>query len=231
MDLTSRLLALLGLDFDYSITMRGERFDQITETLYVGARPRPDDVPALAAAGITHVVSCLEEAELAKVELEGLDVQTLGIAIRDGMDQDIAASFPRLFDFAARAGERAGSKVLVHCEAGVSRSATLATALLMKSTGKTFIDAFGQLRDRRAGVLPNIGFASQLQHLEHALCPDRRASSELSSLARYLHEVCRVPIEVEVIEEVLAQHDYDAPHALRALFGGEIPRVVQGVRF
>jgi len=27
------------------------------------------------------------------------------------------------------------------------------------------------------------------------------------------------------------QQDYDAPRALRTLFGGEIPRVVQGVRF
>ncbi len=231
MSLTSRLLALLGLDFDLSITTRGEPFNRITETLYVGARPRPEDVPTLAEAGITHVVSCLEEAELSKVKLEGLDVQTLGIALRDGMDQDIAASFPRLFDFAARASERAGSKLLVHCEAGVSRSATLATALLMKSEGQTFLEAFHRLRERRAGVLPNIGFASQLQHFEHALYPDRRATAELSSLARYLHDVCRVPLEVEVLEEVLEQHDYDAPRALRTLFGGEIPRVVQGVRF
>jgi len=231
MDLTSRLLAFLGLDFDVSITMRGKSFDQITEALYVGARPRAEDVPVLAEAGITHVVSCLEEAELSTLELPGLDVQTLGVAIRDGMDQDIAASFPRLFDFASRAGEHAGSKLLVHCEAGVSRSATLATALLMKSKGQTFLEAFGRLREKRAGVLPNIGFASQLQHLEYALYPDRRAVDELSSLARYLREVCQVPTEVEVLEELLEQHDYDAPRALRTLFGGEIPRVVQGVRF
>ena len=231
MDLTSRLLALLGLELDFSISLSGESLSRITETLYVGARPRPGDVAELKDAGITHVVSCLEEAELAKLRLAGLDVQTLGIAVRDGMDQDIAASFPQLFEFASRAGEDAGSRLLVHCEAGVSRSATLATALLMKSERQTFFEAFGQLRAKRAGVLPNIGFASQLQRLEHALYPDRRAGHELSSLARYLREVCQVPIEVELLQEVLEQHDYDAARAIRAIFGGEIPRVVQGVRF
>ena len=227
-DFTSRLLALLGLDFDFTVDMRGESFSAITPSLHVGVRPSAEDVPALKDKGITHVVSCLEDPAPSTTQLQSEGFTTLAITIRDGMDQDIAAFFPKMFAFASQAHDDPSHKMLVHCEAGVSRSATLATAWLMKSERLTFLEAFTRLKDKRQRVLPNIGFASQLQRFEHALFPER--TDELSSLARYLREVCAVPTEVEVVQEFLEQNDYDAPRALRAIFGGEIPRVVQGVR-
>ena len=36
----------------------------------------------------------------------------------------------------------------------------------MRSESRTFLDAFTEVRQKRAEVLPNIGFASQLQRLE-----------------------------------------------------------------
>lgn len=223
--IASRLLGLLGLDFDFGVPLQNESFSRITESLYVGARPEPKDLDRLRHEGITHVVSCLEEHELRSVEFLSAELDTLGIPLRDGMDQDIAASFPAFFDFASRVE----GKMLVHCQAGVSRSATFATALLMKSEQQTFFEAFHDLRKARPGVLPNIGFASQLQKLEHSLVPNQ--ALEPSSLTRYLCEICRAPVEAPILQEALERHDYDAPRALRAIFGGEIPRVVQGVRF
>ncbi|MEM9191850.1 MAG: dual specificity protein phosphatase [Myxococcota bacterium] len=230
MDFTSRLLSLFGLDFDIPISTRGDSFSPITDRLYVGVRPRAEDIKELRGIGITHVASCLEDAHLAKLTHLNGTFRWLQIPLRDSMNEDIAASFPTFFEFAARAYGDPSSKLLVHCQAGVSRSATLAVAWLMKSRSQTFFDAFAQLRSKRPGVLPNIGFASQLERLEHALYPDRVATRERSSLARYLSEVCKAPVEVELLEELLKQHDFHAPEALRALFDGEIPRVVQGVR-
>ena len=100
----------------------------------------------------------------------------------------------------------------------------------MKSQGKTFLDAFAQVRARRPEVLPNIGFASALQRLEFALRPEPRAEGEISSLARYLREVCNVPVEVDALQHALERHEHRAPAAIREIFGDEIPRVVQGVR-
>jgi hypothetical protein len=51
-----------------------------------------------------------------------------------------------------------------------------------------------------------------------------------SSLAQYLHRICNAPVEIEVLQAALERQRYDAPTALRMIFGGEIPRVVQGVR-
>lgn len=116
----------------------------------------------------------------------------------------------------------------MHCEAGVSRSGALATAWLMRAERLSFWTAVGRVRARRPRVLPNVGFASQLQALERRL--GIAAPPGPSSLARYLRTRCCVPAEIEVIDELLVQHEGHAPRALRALFGGEIPRVVQGAR-
>ena len=228
--LTNRLLALVGLDVDFSIDMRGEPFHLIDESVYVGSCPTPERVPQLEAAGITHVVSCRREDERAQVAFLSEHFHVLFLPMHDGMHEDIAAVFPAFFDFASVVESTPGARLLVHCQAGVSRSGTLATALHMRSQRRSFFDAVTHVRTKRPAVLPNIGFASQLQALEHTLRPDARPPGVPSSLARYLREVCCVPAEVDVIQDMLERHHHHAPTAIRAIFGGEIPRVVQGVR-
>lgn len=224
MTLRSRIRALLGLDFDFDVQLRGDALSAIDERLFVGARPTPEDLPALRDAGLTHVVSCLEAGVMPKVRFLDSHFVTHAIEARDAMDEDIARSFPGVFAFDDAAGDTA--RILVHCEAGVSRSATVAAALVMRREGLSFFDAFTKLRAGRPGVLPNIGFASQLQRFERP----EGTGAQVSSLSRYLREVCHAPVEADLLDPALARHAGDAPEALRELFGGEIPRVVQGVR-
>ena len=99
----------------------------------------------------------------------------------------------------------------------------------MKLETKSFFDAFKSVKSKRSQVLPNIGFASHLQRLENDLLAEEQISSP-SSLALYLHQVCNLPAEVEIIQSVLEQNDFDAVEAIMAIFGGEIPRVIQGVK-
>ena len=222
--LTSRALSLLGLDFD--ISFEQEPFHAITQTLTLGSRPAPEQIDDLKALGITHVVSCLPESERQSVAFLGDDFETLFLPLRDGIHEDIGALFPEFFEFVTSAGQ---GRVLVHCEVGVSRSATLVTAHLMKTDRIRFYEAYHQVRTRRAQVLPNVGFASQLQRFERTLIPEPR-SDGYTSLTRYLKEVCNVPVEIEVLQDLLELHEYDALPAIRAIFGDEVPRVIQGVR-
>lgn len=229
--LTDRVLALLGLDLDFSISIGRDPFNRITEDLYLGARPDREQVSALKEAGVTHVVSCLPDTDRGKVAFLNDDFHPLFIPMRDGVHEDIASVFPTFFEFVRTARERhARAKVLVHCEVGVSRSATLATALLMKRFRMRFFEAYGHVRAKRGEVLPNIGFASQLQRLELDMHPRADGDQSVSSLARYLREVCMVPVELETLQNVLHDHDYGALKAIQAIFGNEIPRVIQGVR-
>ncbi|MCH9651909.1 MAG: dual specificity protein phosphatase family protein [Deltaproteobacteria bacterium] len=230
-NLTDRVITLLGLDLDFSIDIGTDPLNQITEDLYLGARPDQQQVPALEKIGITHVVSCLREGERAKVAFLRSSFDSLFIPMHDGMHEDIASVFPIFFDFVQTArGQEVAPKIFVHCEAGVSRSATLATALLMQQSGKRFFPAYCDVRAKRGAVLLNIGFATQLQKLEFDLHPKANHDQSVSSLARYLREVCKVPIKLEVLHSELHHHDYDAVETLQSIFGDEIPRVIQGVR-
>ena len=207
-----------------------QAFSEIKPTLFVGRRPSVDHLDQLRSLGVTHLVSCLPEAERSELTFLGDAFDHLFIAANDEMHQDIGDAFDTFFAYVDRA--RATVKtpvVLVHCEVGVSRSASLAIALVMRDEGQSFIDAFEHVRSKRVQVLPNIAFASQLQHLEWTLRPERETDRP-SSLAVYLRRYCAVPTPIDELEEALRRHQHDAPAALRSIYGGEIPRVVQGTR-
>ncbi|XP_017291112.1 dual specificity protein phosphatase 19 isoform X3 [Kryptolebias marmoratus] len=54
--------------------------------------------------------------------------------------------------------------VLVHCNAGVSRSSSVVIGYLMLREGLTFDDAYSQVKLARPSIRPNPGFYEQLQH-------------------------------------------------------------------
>ncbi|MGJ8670851.1 MAG: dual specificity protein phosphatase family protein [Oceanococcus sp.] len=227
-----RFLALLGVDIDLPLELHGERFSKITETLFLGARPSIEHCEMLKETGITHVVSVLSENDQSKMAFLQPEFESLFLGIHDRVNQEISAIFPDFFEFSFEALQsHSRAKILIHCEAGVSRSATLAIALLMKSEHKAFFEAFSQVQAKRPQILPNIGFASQLQQLEMELLPCSPNESEDDSLTRFLHEICNVPVEHEVIQSALTRHNYDAVKALHSIFGPELPRVIQGIRF
>lgn len=223
--LFDRIVGLLGLDFELDLAGDGPTVSRITPTLFVGARPEPDDVPTLLRLGITRVVSCLTESHRAEMAFLQGDFDTLFIPLHDGMREDLGGALAAWSAFADAAPR---DKLLVHCRVGVSRSASLAVARVMQTERRRFFDAYTRVRGGRPGVLPNIGFATQLQRLEDTL--DLPPSPGPSSLAQYLHSVCKVPAALPVIDDMLQHNDHDAIAAIRAIFGGEIPRVVQGVR-
>ena len=56
-----------------------------------------------------------------------------------------------------------GGRVLVHCNAGISRAASVCIAYLIKTKGMTVNDSFTYLRSKRPAVCPNPGFLVQLE--------------------------------------------------------------------
>jgi len=57
---------------------------------------------------------------------------------------------------------KAGKQVLVHCQAGVSRSASICIAYLIKEHYLTFIQAYVVVKAARPLISPNHGYVSQL---------------------------------------------------------------------
>lgn len=59
-------------------------------------------------------------------------------------------------------------KVFVHCNKGISRSATIVLAFLMMKRGKNLMAAVKDIRAKRE-VMPNDGFLKQLAILNYEL--------------------------------------------------------------
>jgi len=64
--------------------------------------------------------------------------------------------------------------ILVHCQAGVSRSASFCLAYMMKMQGYKYADAIKQIRINRLESRPNDGFVKQLKKLETMLQEDAK---------------------------------------------------------
>ena len=64
---------------------------------------------------------------------------------------------------------REGGIVLVHCQAGVSRSATICLAYLMQHQDCSLEQAYDQLKARRSFISPNLNFMQQLLAFESQL--------------------------------------------------------------
>lgn len=59
--------------------------------------------------------------------------------------------------------------MLVHCFAGVSRSATIVIAYLMQEHGLAYRDALAFVKQKRNHIHPNEGFKRQLQSFQREL--------------------------------------------------------------
>jgi dual specificity protein phosphatase 1B len=59
-----------------------------------------------------------------------------------------------------------GGGVLVHCNAGISRSSTLVIAYLIKYHKMKYDDAYQLVKVARPAILPNGGFQLTLRQLE-----------------------------------------------------------------
>jgi hypothetical protein len=130
-------------------------FSFVTARLATGAAlAGPEDVAALVAAGVTHVIDCRAEFDDAPLFAAAPELSYLW----DGTDDDGQPKPPAWFSkgivFALDALSHRHHKVLCHCAAGVNRGPSMAAAVMMAS-GWTKDQAEQQIRAAR----PQVGLA------------------------------------------------------------------------
>jgi len=111
------------------------------------------------------------------------DITTLFINIPDGGGSSIDGKtieeyFPQTYAFIQNAID-AGGKVLVHCHMGISRSATIVIAYLMKALNKHFVEVLAMVKTKRPIVEPCLAFTWKLMEFQKELGIPSPASSPL----------------------------------------------------
>ncbi len=76
-----------------------------------------------------------------------------------------------------------GGRVFVHCQAGISRSATICLAYLMRTNRVKLEEAFEFVKQRRSIISPNFSFMGQLLQFESQVLASSTCSSEAGSPA------------------------------------------------
>jgi dual specificity MAP kinase phosphatase len=130
---------------------------KIIDNLYLGDEFDSQNRESFSALNIKAVINVTPDLPNS-FEDEG--VVYLRLPITDSMNEDISKFFQTTWEF-IETHIKNGS-VLVHCRAGISRSATIVIAYLMKKQRTDCHSTLEFVRNSRPRVEPNFGFEIQL---------------------------------------------------------------------
>jgi protein tyrosine/serine phosphatase len=132
--------------------------DEIMPGIFLGSINSSYDLDVLKSKGITHIISVILGYDPAFPE----DFQYLIINALDNENNSISDVFESCNDFINDALFESNGKVLIHCMAGRSRSATILAAYIIKTYGMDVENVLNLLRKKRKIVEPNSSFVKQL---------------------------------------------------------------------
>ncbi len=138
--------------------------------MLLGSQDTAADLPLLLSLGVTRVLNAAPRA------VPNFFPETFAykeVHLLDTPEQDLLCDIDSALDFIDNKEEeddrdKAGV-TLAHCNAGVSRSAALSAAYLMRSLGLRAEEAVARVRAVRPAARPNQGFLKGLKEYEERL--------------------------------------------------------------
>ncbi|KAG7332061.1 hypothetical protein KOW79_003895 [Hemibagrus wyckioides] len=134
---------------------------EILPFLFLGSAHHSSQRDLLRLCGITAVLN----VSSACPNLFENELSYMTLRVEDSMAADIRVFFPQAIRFIDSVKE-SGGRVLVHCQAGISRSATICLAYLIHAQRVRLNEAFDFVKRRRQVISPNLAFMGQLQQFE-----------------------------------------------------------------
>uniref|UniRef100_A0A3P8UVN7 Dual specificity phosphatase 16 n=1 Tax=Cynoglossus semilaevis TaxID=244447 RepID=A0A3P8UVN7_CYNSE len=113
------------------------------------------------------------------------DSHFLRVPVNDSFCEKILPWLDRSVEFIEKA-KASNARVLVHCLAGISRSATIAIAYIMKRMDMTLDEAYRFVKEKRPTISPNFNFLGQLLDFEKKI---KSPESEMT-----------LPVDITVLE-------------------------------
>ncbi|KAG9066134.1 Dual specificity protein phosphatase 9 [Linnemannia hyalina] len=157
----------------------------VLPNLYLGAEHNATNVKVLKRLGITFVLNVAieiaqQEGSTATTTIQ-LDTSAAEEATRGSIEfkslawthhqKDLLREFPTAFAMIdkALAASNGQGKALVHCQLGVSRSASLVIAYVMRARGMGLTEAYDYVKQRSGVISPNMSLMYQLAEFEKGL--------------------------------------------------------------
>ncbi|CZT52666.1 probable dual specificity protein phosphatase PPS1 [Rhynchosporium secalis] len=153
-------------------SMDGSLPSRVTDYMYLGNLGHANNPDLLRKMGIGQILSVGEMATWKDGELDkwGKDNVMVVQRVQDNGVDPLTDQFERCLDF-IDSGKAKNTATLVHCRVGVSRSATICIAEVMRTMGYSYPRAYCFVRARRLNVIiqPHLRFSYELLKWEEKL--------------------------------------------------------------
>ncbi|KAM4702901.1 protein phosphatase Slingshot homolog 3, partial [Rhinophrynus dorsalis] len=151
-----------------------DRPSEIFHYLYLGSEWNASNLEELQKNKVSHILNVTREIDNFYPEI----FKYLNIRVLDEENTNLLQYWKETHHFISSARHQ-GSRVLVHCKMGVSRSASTVIAYAMKEYEWTLETAMKHVKERRSIVQPNAGFLRQLQIYQGILGASKQRHSNL----------------------------------------------------
>lgn len=147
---------------------------EIFDHVFLGSEWNASNLEELQNSGVQYILNVTREIDNF---FPGM-FEYHNIRVYDEEATDLLAYWNDTYKFITRA-KKAGSKCLVHCKMGISRSAATVIAYAMKEHGWDLMKAYDYVKERRAVTKPNPSFMRQLEEYQGILMASKQRHNKL----------------------------------------------------
>jgi len=174
---------------------------QVLENLYLGSADQGWSPDYLTSRGVTHVLT----VDIMPPDPKAEEIVYKFIKAYDHPDSDLLSHLDDCYEFIESALSNGGT-VFTHCQFGVSRSATIVVAYLMRRYGLSMDEAISKVAEKRL-INPNPGFLHQLLLYQKMGNKVDKRNPEYREYV--LKKIAVSPKNVEIPEEILPEDDFE----------------------
>lgn len=170
---------------------------QIFEHVFLGSEWNASNLEDLQNRGVRYILNVTREIDNF---FPGV-FEYHNIRVYDEEATDLLAYWNDTYKFISKA-KKHGSKCLVHCKMGVSRSASTVIAYAMKEYGWNLDRAYDYVKERRTVTKPNPSFMRQLEEYQGILLASKQRHNKLwrshsdSDLSDHHEPICTPGLEL-----------------------------------
>lgn len=178
------MTAVADAHYKHIKLITGGKISPIDQNVFLGCCFAARDEKKIKGYGITYVLKMYNDDPRNGSYRYHRGIKYKVIDADDVPTHRIANHFDECIKFVQQALKE-DARILIHCHAGISRSATIVLTHLMINRGMTLKTAYDYLRIKRSIVKPNPGFWKDLQILDKKIKQLRATNKTINQKGTY----------------------------------------------